>query len=110
MKGKVGFLIGAAVGYLFGTRAGRQQYEKLKQIGRSAWENPKVQERVAQAESKIGDVVREQGGQVTDKVAEMVKNRIGSPADERPASGSGRRSTTAQAPAEPQPNWDTPES
>lgn len=76
MKGKVGFLLGAAVGYVLGTRAGRQQYEKIVGAGRSVWEHPKVQDKVAQAESKIGDAVRDQGTRLTDSVAQVVKDKL----------------------------------
>lgn len=74
MKGKALFILGAAVGYILGSRAGREHYEKVKAQAKEVWENPAVQEKVAAAEAKIGDVVREQGAQVADKVSESVKD------------------------------------
>ena len=73
MKGKALFILGVAVGYVLGSRAGREQYEKVKAQAKDVWESPAVQEKVAAAEAKIGDVVREQGAQVADKVSESVK-------------------------------------
>lgn len=107
MKGKAAFIIGAAVGYVLGTRAGRDQFEKIKSGARSALEHPAVKDKVAQAETKINDVVREQGAKVTDQVANMVKERFaggGTTSSTRPAAG------TEDAPSNgPANTWDTPQ-
>lgn len=109
MNGKVAFVVGAAVGYLLGTRAGREQYEKIKTGARSALEHPAVKDKVAQAENAIADVVREQGAKVTDQVANMVKERF--------TGGSSTTSGTSAPPPRPAPTdasngptsaWDTP--
>lgn len=108
MKGKAAFIVGAAVGYVLGTRAGRDQFEKIKASARSALEHPAVKDKVSQAETKINDVVREQGAKVTDQVANMVKERFTGGG----ASGSGARSAeTADEPSNgPTSTWDTPRS
>ena len=36
------FLIGAAVGYVLGTKAGRERYEQIKQASKQFSENPTV--------------------------------------------------------------------
>lgn len=105
MKGKAAFILGAAVGYVLGTRAGREQFEKIKAGARSAMDHPAVKDKVAQAETAISDVVREQGAKVTDQVASMVKERF--------ANGSSPRPATADAPEDasngPTSAWDTPQ-
>jgi hypothetical protein len=50
MYGKIMFVVGAAVGYVVGTRQGREGYEKLKKQVTDLWENPKVQRTVADAQ------------------------------------------------------------
>lgn len=103
MNGKVAFIAGAALGYLFGTRAGREQYEKMKASARSALDNPAVKDKVAQAENAITEVVREQGAKVTDQVANMVKERFSGSAS-RPSNG------TSDAPSNgPSSAWDAPQ-
>ncbi|MGC0252077.1 YtxH domain-containing protein [Pseudactinotalea sp. Z1748] len=97
MKGKVLFVLGAAVGYLLGSRAGQEHYEKVKEQAKSVWENPSVQEKVNAAESRIGTVVREQGSHVAEKISGTVKNKFGS--DSSDSVGS----EDVQAPAEPYP-------
>ncbi|SEE85243.1 YtxH domain-containing protein [Ruania alba] len=76
MNGKIAFIIGAGIGYVLGTRAGREQYDRLKGATQTVWQNPKVQERVSAAEERVGTVMREQGAQMTDKAAQVVKDRI----------------------------------
>lgn len=108
MNGKVAFVVGAAVGYLLGTRAGREQYEKIKAGARSALDHPAVKDRVAQAESAITDAVREQGAKVTDQVANMVKERFTGASG---ASASTPRTAAADEPSNgPASAWDTPRS
>jgi len=37
------FLTGAAVGYVLGTRAGRERYEQIKKTAQDLWAHPSVQ-------------------------------------------------------------------
>lgn len=57
---KLLFVIGAAVGYILGARAGRERYEQISQQAGKVWNNPKVQSTVedvkAQAQSTVEDV------------------------------------------------------
>ena len=45
MKGKITLLVGGAVGYVLGSRAGRQRYEQIKSQAQTIWNNPKVQDK-----------------------------------------------------------------
>ena len=49
MRGKIGLVVGLGVGYVLGTRAGRQRYEQLKSQWLKVWHLDPVQEKVAQA-------------------------------------------------------------
>ena len=74
--GKLSFFVGAGVGYVLGTRAGRAQYEKIKTVGSKVWENPKIQANVQKVESRVSDAAKSGGSQLTDKVASTVKTRL----------------------------------
>jgi ribosomal protein S18 len=50
---KFTFLAGAAIGYLFGTAAGRKQFDKIKGTATQLWENPQVQKVVDKTKSTI---------------------------------------------------------
>ncbi|WP_336652344.1 MULTISPECIES: YtxH domain-containing protein [unclassified Leucobacter] len=43
MKGKIAFVLGAAVGYVLGTRAGRERYEQIKNGAQNLWQTAPVQ-------------------------------------------------------------------
>ena len=66
MKGKITLLVGGAVGYVLGTRAGRERYEQIKSQAQSVWKSPKVQEKATRAQ----DFAREKAPVVKDKAAE----------------------------------------
>lgn len=53
MKGKVGFVLGAALGYILGTRAGRARYEQIKRGATAVWETPVVQQGVSAVKQTV---------------------------------------------------------
>ena len=46
MKGKILFVVGLGVGYVLGTRAGRERYEQIKAAAERVWNTPTVQQSV----------------------------------------------------------------
>ena len=49
MRGKAGLVIGLAIGYVLGTRAGRERYEQIKAQAAKLWEMEPVQAQVDKA-------------------------------------------------------------
>jgi hypothetical protein len=43
MRGKTGLALGLAIGYVFGTKAGRERYEQLSQSAKRLAEDPSLQ-------------------------------------------------------------------
>lgn len=60
MKGKIGLVVGLGVGYVLGTRAGRERYEQIKTQWLKVWNLDPVQEQV----SKVTDFARSQAAAV----------------------------------------------
>jgi len=85
MKGKILLVTGLAVGYLLGTRAGRERYEEITSAAKKLWADPRVQKPVKQAE----DFVKEKAPEVADFVADGVKTVV--------SKVSGKPSKPAQA-------------
>jgi hypothetical protein len=94
--GKLGMVVGAAVGYVLGAKAGRERYEQLTASARQLLDKPQVKKvmdsvpgdlsaRVEQAANKAADKVQEAG----DKVAAGGSGTSGS------TSGSTTTTTTA---------------
>lgn len=61
--GKLGFILGAGVGYVLGARAGRERYEQIEQQARRVWRDPRVQS----AKDQAGDMAQEKGAAVQEK-------------------------------------------
>ena len=55
MKGKIAFVLGAAVGYVLGTRAGRERYEQIKRGAQAVWQTEPVQQGVGAVQGVVGD-------------------------------------------------------
>jgi len=69
MRLKLLFVIGLISGYVFGARAGRKRYDLLRERATEAWEDPRVQKAVADAE----EFVKENAPIVADKLADGAK-------------------------------------
>lgn len=63
---KFTMLVAAGVGYVLGTRDGRERYEQLKGYATQVRNNPRVQEKTQQA----ADLAREKAPLVKDRVAD----------------------------------------
>lgn len=87
MRGKILFATGLAVGYVLGTRAGRERYEQLKRAAQGFWNDPRVQRRVDQVEG----FVRENAAEVVEFVSDGAKKVVGQ------VTGAGRTSATSAA-------------
>ncbi len=94
MKGKLLFLIGLGVGYVFGTRAGRQRYEQLKSAAQNLWESEPVQWSVRQAQDAVGDVA-EEALTATKRLIHQVTG------EKKPAAKSAARASAPKATTEP---------
>ncbi|GHG48043.1 hypothetical protein GCM10011331_09520 [Flavimobilis marinus] len=92
MKTKAAFLIGAGVGYVFGTAAGRQKFEQIKGQANTLWHNESVQHTVSDLQEKATDLAKNQGGALAEKVTSTVKSKLKHDDD-----ASGGDSATANA-------------
>jgi len=103
MQGKIMFVLGAAAGYVVGTRTGRQGYERLKKQANDFWHNPKVQNTVSQAE----DFAREKLPVVGYKLNSTVKKHVAhSNADAETSRPSGNSASAATEEFPPPSNQD----
>ena len=83
MGTKTGLLIGVCIGYVLGARAGRERYDQIRAGAAKVRRFPIVARPLDAAGQKVSDIVRAGGEQVTDKVADAVKERLfGAPASE----------------------------
>src|SRR5688572_17370988 len=81
MSGKImAFGAGAAIGYLLGTRAGRQRYEELAGQAKRIWASDTVQEAAGVVQGQAARLYDEGRKVVSDRADKMSKRRApGSP-------------------------------
>jgi hypothetical protein len=75
------FALGAAAGYVFGTRTGRKGYERLKSQAGNLWLNPRVQETVSTVGEFAKDKIPVVGGTIagaSQKLTDRVRSEPGS--------------------------------
>ncbi|MDO5720405.1 MAG: YtxH domain-containing protein [Actinomycetaceae bacterium] len=76
MGNKFGFIVGAGLGYVLGTKAGRERYEQIRQSAAKLRQSPVVAKPMNSASDKISEAVRRGGEAATDKVVGIVKERV----------------------------------
>lgn len=98
---KFPFILGGAVGFVLGARAGRPTYEKIKDFAQGFASSKPVKAVGQKADETVGEYARYQATRMTDTVAESLKSKInnvgrgnkhgayGSPSGDGAAAGDG---------------------
>ena len=77
MRYRATFLAGLAVGFVAGTRAGRERYEQMKKLARKAVESPAVQNATRAAGEKATEltkVAKDKAATRVPRLTETAKN------------------------------------
>ncbi|WP_411110026.1 YtxH domain-containing protein [Streptomyces sp. c-19] len=69
MRYKLTFVVGLALGYVIGTRAGRERYEQMKKSAKGFSQNPAVR--------NAAESAAQTGRQVAGKAAHVVSDKMG---------------------------------
>jgi hypothetical protein len=96
MKGKILLVVGLGVGYVLGTRAGREKYDELVARVQKVWSDPRVQKQA----SNVGDFVKDKAPDVADFLTTNVKKattRSSTTAKPAARTSSSSRSTTSKS-------------
>jgi len=98
---RVSFVAGLAVGFVAGTRAGRERYDQMVKAAKSFAENPTVQQAAgaiqAQATQLVSTTAHKVGGQLHDRVPQMAQSAVHSVGDH--ISGMRQKNGSRQAAA-----------
>jgi aminopeptidase N len=95
VKGKILFVAGLGLGYVFGTRAGREKYEELRSAALKVWNDPRVQKQVDAAQ----DFVKDKAPEVADFVSDNAKKVVAQVSGKKPAAKTGSRSSGSSSSA-----------
>jgi hypothetical protein len=80
MKGKILLVVGIGIGYVLGTRAGREKYDQMKAAAEKLWNDPRVQKQVNNAEEFVKDKAPEVAEFLSDGAKKVVSQVSGSKA------------------------------
>jgi hypothetical protein len=69
MRYRLTFVVGLALGYVLGTRAGRERYEQLKKSARQISQNPTVR--------NTAETAAQQGRQFATRTYHVVSEKVG---------------------------------
>jgi hypothetical protein len=98
MRGKILFVVGLGVGYVLGTRAGREKYEQIKATASKFWNDPRVQKRVDDAQDFVKDKAPDVAEFLADGAKKVVSQVSGSKAPAKTtASKPAAKSTAAKS-------------
>lgn len=97
MKGKILFVAGLGLGYILGTRAGREKYEQLKAQALKVWNDPRVQKQVDAVEDFVKDKAPEVADFVSDNAKKVVDKVSGKPAAKAPTRSSTTRNSSGSS-------------
>ena len=100
MGSKATFLVGLAVGFVVGTRAGRERYEQMKNAAQTAVQSPPVQKATKAAGAKATELTKaakDKAATQVPKLTETAKNSASKVRDRIP----GRHSADNGAGSEP---------
>lgn len=95
MRGKILLLVGLGVGYVLGSRAGRERYNEISRAANKLWNDPRVQKQVNQAEDFVKDKAPEVAEFFTDGAKKVVSQVSGG----KKPSTSGTSKSSAAKPA-----------
>ncbi len=91
MRGKILFVAGLGLGYVLGTRAGREKYEQLKTAALKVWNDPRVQKQV----DAVEDFVKDKAPEVADFVSDNAKKVVDKVASKTPAKKPATRASSS---------------
>jgi hypothetical protein len=90
VKGKILFVAGLGLGYVLGTRAGREKYDELRTAALKVWNDPRVQKQV----DAVEDFVKDKAPEVAEFMSDNAKKVVAQVSGKKPAAKSG--SSTAK--------------
>lgn len=77
VKTRIAFVIGAGLGYIWGTRAGREKYDELLTKVEHLWNHPTVQSGRETVEDTVHTAVSVHVPKLAEKTMDIAKDAVG---------------------------------
>ncbi|MBO0815450.1 MAG: YtxH domain-containing protein [Actinobacteria bacterium] len=82
MRYRLVFFIGLGIGFVLGTRAGRERYEQMRGLARKVADNPSVQQAAGTLQAQAAGYAKTAGGKMADR-AGAARAKVGEALHER---------------------------
>jgi hypothetical protein len=102
MKGKILLVVGLGVGYVLGSRAGRERYDQIVAKANEFWNDPRVKTQVTHAQEFVKDKAPD--------VADFISKNVRKPATATPKSTASAAAKKPAARKSPTTRSTTPKS
>lgn len=96
MRYRVVFLAGLGIGFVIGTRAGRERYEQMRRLARKVADNPSVQQAAGVLQAQATGYAKTAGSKAAEAIHEHVPGMRTRESNGQPANGG--KSQYAQTP------------
>jgi hypothetical protein len=97
MRYKATFIAGVAVGYVFGTRAGRARYDQLVRLGHKIAGHPKVQQATSTVQAKATELTKTAAAKAPEAARNAAANAAKAASEQVPKLVSSAKQATAAA-------------
>jgi hypothetical protein len=109
MRYRIAFIVGLAVGYVLGTKAGRERYEQLRTLARKTKDSPAVQQAAGALQAQAAGYAKAARGKIANgagaaraKVGGVIQDRVsGMRARDANGQASGSQNHYAPVPGTP---------
>jgi len=95
MKGKILLVVGLGIGYVLGTRAGREKYEEIKATATKLWNDPRLQEQRHNA----GDFVKDKAPDVAEFLSDSAKKVVSQVSNSKSTKKPAAKAASSKKPA-----------
>jgi hypothetical protein len=104
--GKLGMLVGAAVGYVLGAKAGRERYEQMTASARQLLDKPQVKRVVDSVPGDLGARMEQVANKAADKV-QQAGDKVAASGPSTSGTSGSTTTTTTTTPATPSTSTST---
>lgn len=73
---RITFAAGLAIGFVAGTRAGRERYDQMVKMAKATKENPKFQQAASTAQSQATDLLNSAGKKVAEGAPRLAQSAM----------------------------------
>jgi hypothetical protein len=104
MRGRLMFAAGFGIGYVFGTRAGRERFDQIREKAKQFWQSDTVQEAAGAVQAKAERIYGSGKQMMTERAHRMREKSM----HQRPQQEGQQQQQQQESPERPEASWEPP--